>query len=49
MFIGSDAIKISRGGIHGYHWLIAVILGFSTWIIGFIIKFVPDSLFPQLG
>jgi len=49
MHVGSDALKISRGGIHGYHWLIACILGFSTWVAAFLFKFVPDSIFPQLG
>ena len=49
MHVGSDALKITRGGIHGYHWLIACILGFTTWILAFVIKFIPDSIFPQLG
>lgn len=49
MHIGSDALKITRGGIHGYHWLIACVLGFSTWIAAALFKLIPDSIFPQLG
>lgn len=46
IFIGSDALKISRGGLHGYHWLIACIIGFSTWIASAVFKLLPDSIFP---
>jgi hypothetical protein len=46
---GGDALKVTRGGLHGYHWLIAIILGFSTWIVSFLLKFLPDSLCPQFG
>jgi Ca2+ transporting ATPase len=49
MYVGSDAIKISRGGIHGYHWLIAVILGFTTWIASALFKCLPETLCPLLG
>ena len=49
MEIGSDALKISRGGIHGYHWLIACILGFTTWIASALFKLLPESICPQLG
>lgn len=49
MFIGGPAMKITSGGVHGYHWLIAVILGFSTWIMSFLFKLVPDEICPQFG
>ncbi len=49
MFVGGPAMKISSGGVHGYHWLIAVILGFTTWITSFLFKLIPDSLCPQFG
>lgn len=49
MHVGSDALKISRGGIHGYHWLIACVLGFTTWIASALFKLLPESIFPQLG
>jgi Ca2+ transporting ATPase len=49
MEVGSDALKISRGGIHGYHWLIAAILGFTTWIASALFKLIPESACPQLG
>ena len=46
---GSDAMKISQGGLHGYHWLIACILGLSTWVASFLFKLLPDSICPQFG
>jgi len=49
MHVGSDALKISRGGIHGYHWLIACVLGFTTWIASALFKLLPESIFPLLG
>ena len=49
MEVGSDAIKISRRGIHGYHWLIAAVLGFTTWIMSALFKLIPESVCPQLG
>lgn len=47
--VGGDALKVSHGGLHGYHWLIAVLLGISTWIMSFIFKFIPDTWLPEFG
>ena len=49
MEVGSDALKISRGGIHGYHWLIAIVLGLTTWIAAALFKCLPESICPELG
>lgn len=49
MYVGGPAMKISSGGVHGYHWLIAVILGFTTWVFSLLFKFIPDNFCPQLG
>lgn len=46
---GSAAMKISEGGLHGYHWLIAVILGLTTWVLSFLIKLIPDRFCPEFG
>lgn len=46
---GGDAMKITRGGLHGYHWLIAVILGLSNWVMGAVFKCMPDRWFPDFG
>jgi len=46
---GSDAMKITRGGLHGYHWLIACILGLTTWVFAALFKFIPDHFCPQFG
>lgn len=46
---GADALKVSQGGLNGYHWLIAVVLGLSTWFASALFKLLPDSIFPQFG
>lgn len=45
----SIAFKVSYGGLHGYHWLIAVCLGFSTLGVAAITKLLPDTLCCQFG
>ena len=47
--VGSDAFKVSHGGLHIYHWLIALMLGFTIWIVGFIARLLPETIVPQLG
>jgi hypothetical protein len=42
-------MKITRGGLHGYHWLIAIILGFTTWIMSALFKLIPERIVPQFG
>jgi hypothetical protein len=39
-------MKITRGGLHGYHWLIAIVLGFSTWIASAIFRCIPERMVP---
>lgn len=46
---GSTAMKISSGGLHGYHWLIAVILGLTTWVLSFFLRFLPETIRPEFG
>lgn len=43
---GSFAFKVSNEGLHGVHWGIAIACGFSTFIISFLIKFIPDTWCP---
>lgn len=47
--VGSDAFKVSRFGLHIYQWLIAVMLGFTIWIVGLIARLIPETWVPQLG
>lgn len=47
--VGSDAFKVARGGLHIYHWVIAIVLGFIIWIVAFIARLLPDGVVPQLG
>ena len=43
---GSKALKVSPYGLHYSHWIIAIGLGFTTWIVSFLFKFVPDTWCP---
>jgi Ca2+ transporting ATPase len=43
---GEKALKVNEGGLHYSHWIIAIGLGFTTWIVSFILKFVPDTWCP---
>lgn len=47
--LGRGAMKVAYSGLPIEHWAIAVGLGFTTWIAGFLIKFIPDSICPQFG
>ena len=40
---------MTKGGLHGYHWLIAVVLGISTWVFGYLFRLLPDNVCPQFG
>ena len=42
-------MKITRGGLHGWHWLIAIVLGFSTWIMSALFRCIPERVVPQFG
>lgn len=47
--VGSDAFKVSRRGLHIYHWIIAFVLGFTIWIVSAIARLVPETWVPQIG
>jgi hypothetical protein len=42
-------MKVSKYGLAGEHWAIAIGCGASTWIAGTVIKCIPDTWCPQLG
>ena len=44
--VGSYAMKVSIGGLPWEHWVIAVGLGLTTWIVAFFVKFIPDTWCP---
>lgn len=46
---GSNAMKITQGGLHGYHWLIACVMGLTTWVFAAFFKCIPDNFCPQFG
>lgn len=41
--------EVSPDGLNGQQWMISIVLGLGTFIIDLILKFVPDSLCPELG
>lgn len=43
---GEKALKVNKGGLHYSHWIIAILLGFTTWGVSFLLKFVPDTWCP---
>jgi hypothetical protein len=47
--VGKNAMKVAFSGLPGEHWAIAIGFGFSTWIAGFLIKFIPDTWCPGFG
>ena len=47
--LGSFAMKVSKYGLAGEHWAIAIGCGASTWIASAFIKCIPDNWCPQLG
>ena len=42
-------MKITRGGLHWVHWVIAIVLGITNWIFSALFKLIPDSWVPELG
>lgn len=47
--VGSRAFKVCGDGLHYSHWIISILLGLTTWIVNFFVKFMPDAWCPQLG
>ena len=37
---------VCPGGLPWEHWVIAIILGFTSWIWSFILKLLPDAMCP---
>jgi len=45
----ADAFYVSRDGLSGIQWLISILIGASTLIIDFLIKFIPDTVCPEVS
>lgn len=43
---GSLAMKCHVNGLTGIQWAMCILIGMSSILINFIIKFVPDSIWP---
>jgi hypothetical protein len=48
LFTG-EVFKVSKYGIHYSHWIIAILVGASTWIVRFGLIWMPIAWCPQLG
>jgi len=46
---GGWAMKVHLDGLTTMQWIISVAIGAASLIINFILKFVPERLFPTLG
>jgi Ca2+-transporting ATPase len=36
-----ETFKVCDKGLHYSHWIIAILLGLTTWIVRFLLTFVP--------
>ena len=45
----ADVFMVCRQGLTLTQWAICLGLGLSTWVVDFLIKFVPDTMCPELG
>lgn len=45
----ADVFMVCREGLTPTQWAICLGLGFSSWVVDYIIKFIPDSMCPELG
>ena len=36
-------------GLNGQQWMFSLVLGFCTFIVDFLLKFLPDAMCPELG
>jgi hypothetical protein len=42
-------MKCHVNGLTGIQWAMCILIGTSGMILNFILKFVPDTIFPKLG
>jgi Ca2+ transporting ATPase len=45
----ADIFQVNRDGLTLIQWSICLLLGLSSWLVSFLIKFVPDTMCPELG
>ena len=45
----ADIFMVNREGLTLTQWIICMTLGLSSWVVDLLIKFIPDSLCPELG
>jgi len=45
----ADVFMVCREGLTITQWIFCLVLGLSSWVVDLIIKFIPDTLCPELG
>lgn len=45
----ADVFQVHREGLTIGQWILCLSLGISTWVVSLLIKFIPDTLCPELG
>lgn len=46
---GSLAMKCHVNGLTGTQWAMCILIGLFSMVVNFIMKFVPDTIWPKLG
>ena len=46
---GYKVFECNAKGLDGIQWAMAIGVGLTSFIIDFLVKFLPDWLFPKLG
>ena len=47
--LGGRALKVSLDGASGEQWGISIAFGFGEWVVGFLLKFIPERYFKEAG
>ncbi len=42
-------MKCHVNGLTGIQWAMSILIGMSSMLVNLLLKFIPDSIWPQLG
>jgi Ca2+ transporting ATPase len=45
----ADVFMVNRQGLTMTQWIFCLSIGISSWLVSFLIKFLPDTLCPEIG
>jgi len=49
ILVAGKVFEVSPDGLNKQQWAISIICAFAVYPVDFLLKFVPDSIFPELG